>query len=95
MKGTETILVPQRKVVPAPRFREGSDYYLIWKKGHMKPVRRDTLVRNLSRSLRKPQRLVGFDLDVLIHPKHRSNRGRCHADPVAREQGKVLLVPGA
>jgi len=88
-------LAPPRKMMPSPRFRRGSDYYVIWKKGHSKPVRRETLVRNLSRDLRKPQKLVGFDLDVLINPKHRSNHGRCHGDKVAREQGKVLLVPGA
>jgi len=95
MKGSGIILAPQRTAVPAPRFRAGSDYYVIWKEGHVKPVRRETLVRKLARRMRKPQRLVEFDLDVLTNPLHRSNKGRCHGDKVAREMGKVLLVPGA
>lgn len=89
------IFATQRKVEVSPRFRAGSDYYEIWREGHIRPVNRDTLVRNLARKMRKPQRLINYSLDVLINPKNRSNLGRCHADPVARSKGKILLVAGA
>jgi hypothetical protein len=82
-------------VAVSPRFRAGSDYYEIWHEGHIRPVCRETLVRNLARRVRKPQRLVSYSLDVLMNPKHRSNRGRCHADLLAYSRGKVLLVAGA
>ncbi len=95
MKGEKYIMFAKQRVAVSPRFRAGSDYYEIWREGHTKPVCRETLVRNLARSMRKPQRLVSYSLDVLVNPKHRSNLGRCHADPVARSEGKILLVAGA